>query len=73
LRGTVDGNMASSDEGGVRSHSLTLQPSAHASQLFLQPRLDAARLSPVDAVIPLRVIEAREAWLSIETPDERRG
>lgn len=50
-----------------------LQPRYQGARLFLQPRADADRLTPVASGIPLRIIEARTGWLYIETPDERRG
>jgi len=50
-----------------------LQGRYSGMRLSLQPRGDAATLSPIAAGVPLRVIETRETWLYVQTPDERRG
>lgn len=50
-----------------------LQPQYDAFRLFVQPHTGAARLSSVSAGVSLKVIEAREQWLYVETPDEQRG
>ena len=50
-----------------------LQPHYDAFRLFLQPHTDAERLGSVSAGVPLKVIEDRDQWLYIETPDGKRG
>jgi hypothetical protein len=50
-----------------------LQAQYNAFRLFLQPDTSAERLSSVSAGVPLKVIEEREQWLYVETPDEKRG
>src|SRR5262249_23656012 len=50
-----------------------LQPQYDAFRLFLQPHTDAERLTGVSAGVPLKVIEEREQWLYIETPEGKRG
>jgi len=50
-----------------------LQPQYDAFRLFLQPHTDAERLSGVSAGVPLKVIEDRDQWLYIETPEGKRG
>jgi hypothetical protein len=50
-----------------------LQHQYNAFRLFLQPNTSAERLNSVSAGTPLKVIEDKNQWLYIETPDERRG
>ena len=57
----------------ARAEGVCLQPQYDRYQLFLQPRVDAKRLSRVSAGVWLKVIEARPQWLYVETPDEWRG
>jgi hypothetical protein len=57
----------------VHLASVRLQPQYDRYQLFLQPRVNAERLTRVSAGVWLQVIEARPQWLYVQTPDERRG
>lgn len=50
-----------------------LQPHYDAFRLFVHPHTGAERLTSVAAGVPLKVIETREHWLYVETPEQHRG
>jgi hypothetical protein len=62
-----------SQERTTKGAVVQLQHQYDAFRLFVQPNTDAERLSSVSAGVPLKVIEDRDQWVYIETPDGKRG
>lgn len=62
-----------SQERTTKVAVVQLQHQYDAFRLFVQPNTGAERLGSVSAGVPLKVIEERQQWLYVETPDESRG